>query len=101
MSLIRQALNLREPAEYIAEAMRIDPPQNVKDPFRVTLLLINGEEILLEAYSINFRSAMINANISRKDLCVKLEGEGCISKLKLSFPRGALVIADNGNITIE
>jgi len=101
MSLIREALRLEEPREYLVRAMRIEPPQNVSEAFRVHLLLYSGSIITLEAISIEFRGAAVGGTISKRDLCVKMSGEGCLSRIDLAFPEGALATYDNGHLAVE
>lgn len=101
MSLIRQILNMKEPLEYNVVAMRIEPPQNITEPFKVILLLRGGGLAVLEALNIEFRGATVGGTVSKRDLCVKINGEGCLSRLDFVFPEGATVIYDNGAMLIE
>ncbi|MGB9725556.1 MAG: hypothetical protein ACPLZ8_02745 [Fervidicoccaceae archaeon] len=101
MSLIRQILNIKEPLEYYASAMRVEPPENITEPFKVYLLLYNGNIAVLEALNIELRGVAVSGGVSKRNLCVKINGEGCLSRLDLTFPEGALVTYDNGALIVE
>ncbi|MCI4396703.1 MAG: hypothetical protein JHC28_04010 [Thermoprotei archaeon] len=101
MSLIRFVYNIEEPKEYFVSALRVEPPSNIRDPFKVRLFLSDGSSSEIEAVVIRMKKAMVEGEITKNCLSVKIGGEGCLSKLELSFPRGAHVTLDNGILTIE
>lgn len=101
MSLIREVLNIPEPIEAVVKEIVVNPPEDLRLPYKIEALALNGEKISLEAYSVYLECVMVT--LSTNGSSIGVDGSNskcCIKSLKLSFPRGAYMIYDWGVLRV-
>ena len=102
MSLIRDLLNIKGPQEYRVTEAIVWAPEDLREPFRVSLNTVDGRKVFLDPFRIVLDNVRVSTRIDRMIVGVRAEsGECCFIKLELSFPRQATAFFDRGQLTIK